>query len=238
MRNLELENFNKSLNMENNKNILDEQENILTGILNNVINWVIDTGLKYILPDFIENDVIKIKNDILNGNVLKKIKETIENVIILGKEKLNNEKKQILNKDDIRNILKNSDTVKLISSTIKDIFDSKSIENVNIPSNKLGNKFIEKNVEENLNNQLEEQIKSINKIESYKNEWYGYYEKRDLKKMNKVYEKINREIKNILPIENIIKEIRKIENFNQLIASKGGDFNLTKEEIELANKLV
>ena len=56
--------------------------------------------------------------------------------------------------------------------------------------------------------------------------------------MNKVFNNIKKEIKNIIPLENTIKEIRKIENLNELIKKRGGDFNITKEEMELANKLI
>ena len=236
MEDINIENVNNELSIENKDNILSKQNNALSEILNNVINWSIDAGLKYILPDSIENDVIKIKNDLLNGNAAQKIIDTIGSVINLGKEKLNNEKKEILNTEDIKKVLKNPDTIKLISDTVEIILNNRDI---NIQNKERSNKkIIEKNVENNLNNQLESQINSINKIENYKNEWYKNYENKDFEMMNKEYKNIKKELKNIVPIEKLIKETRKIENLNQLIKSKGGDFNITKEELELANKLV
>ena len=236
METINIENVNNELSIENKDDILSKQNNALSEILNNVINWSIDAGLKYILPDSIENDVIKIKNDLLNGNAAQKIIDTIGSVINLGKEKLNNEKKEIINTEDIKKVLQNPDTIKLISDTVETILNNRDI---NIQNKERSNKkIIEKNVENNLNNQLESQINSINKIENYKNEWYKNYENKDLEKMNKTLKKINKEFKKIIPIENTIKEIRKIENLNELINSKGGDFNITKEELELANKLV
>ena len=56
--------------------------------------------------------------------------------------------------------------------------------------------------------------------------------------MNKIYKNIKKELKNIIPLENVIKDTKKIANLNELIKSKGGDFNITKEELELANKLL
>ena len=233
---INIENVNNELSIENKDDILSKQNNALSEILNNVINWSIDAGLKYILPDSIENDVIKIKNDLLNGNAAQKIIDTIGSVINLGKEKLNNEKKEIINTEDIKKVLQNPDTIKLISDTVETILNNRDI---NIQNKERSNKkIIEKNVENNLNNQLESQINSINKIENYKNEWYKNYENKDFEKINKVYKNIKKELKNIVPIEKLIKETRKIENLNQLIKSKGGDFNITKEELELANKLV
>ena len=43
-------------------------------------------------------------------------------------------------------------------------------------------------------------------------------------------------INNFSPIE--LKEARKIENLYKIIERKGGDFNLSEEEINLANRLV
>lgn len=239
MKDINIEHLNNDLNIKNRGNILSKQNNALSQILNDVINWSIDAGLKYILPNSIENEVIKIKNDILNGNVTKKIINTISSVINFGKENLNNEKKEILNIEDIKNLLKSPDTIKLISNTIEEILNNEKFNNVDKKIKNINNKqIIEKNVEENLNSQLENQIKSINKIENYKNEWYKNYENKDFEKMNKVYRNIKKELIKIIPLDNIIKETRKIENLNELIKSKGGDFNITKEELELANKLI
>ena len=56
--------------------------------------------------------------------------------------------------------------------------------------------------------------------------------------MEKQYKKIEKELSNVMPLENVLTKARKLENLHQLIKNKGGDFNLSKEELELANKLV
>ena len=93
-------------------------------------------------------------------------------------------------------------------------------------------------MEANIDNEIKKQIDSINKIENYKEQWYKNFNEQNFNDMNKVFNKIKKEIKNIIPLENTIKEIRKIENLNELIKKRGGDFNITKEEMELANKLI
>ena len=55
--------------------------------------------------------------------------------------------------------------------------------------------------------------------------------------MEKEYNKIEKEIKNLAPIEKIIDNVKIIENLHTLIKNNGQNFNLTKEEIELAEKL-
>ena len=55
--------------------------------------------------------------------------------------------------------------------------------------------------------------------------------------MEKEYNKIEKQLKNIAPIEKTIKDARTIEILHNLIKNNGQDFNLTQEQIELTKKL-
>ena len=55
--------------------------------------------------------------------------------------------------------------------------------------------------------------------------------------MEKEYNKIRKQTKNIIPIENTIKTTRYIENLHNLIKNNGKNFDVSDEEIELAKKL-
>lgn len=230
MKNLELE-YDKK-NLDNNLNFFNSQNNSLYSILNKVINWSIDEGIKYLLPDSIENEVIKIKNSIIIG----KSKDNINNAIkeILSNKNKKNELKDI---NELENLLKNPKTIKILSEVVENILDNKEINGLKNKNNG-DEKHILKNMESNLDNELNKQIKSIGKIKEYTDEWYKYFEKKEINSMNTIYKKIEKELKTVVPLENILKETRKIENLNQLIKFKGGDFNITKEEMELASKLV
>ena len=50
-------------------------------------------------------------------------------------------------------------------------------------------------------------------------------------------EKIKEKIKDIIPLENTIKQTRNIENLHLLIKKNGRDFNLSEEELKLAEIL-
>ena len=65
---MEIENFKKNNNIELNNNLVNEnsQKNFLETILGKTVNTAIDIGLRAILPDFVENQVIGIKNNLLN----------------------------------------------------------------------------------------------------------------------------------------------------------------------------
>ena len=40
--------------------------------------------------------------------------------------------------------------------------------------------------------------------------------------------------KKIMPVENVIKESREIENLHEIIKNNGNDFSLTDEQLEIA----
>ena len=55
--------------------------------------------------------------------------------------------------------------------------------------------------------------------------------------MKKEYDKIESQLKSIAPIEKTINDIKTIEVLHNLIKNNGQDFNLTQEELDLAEKL-
>ena len=64
---MKLENLQNN-NLELNNKIVNEntQKSFLETTLGKTINTAIDIGLRAILPDFVENQVIGIKNNLLN----------------------------------------------------------------------------------------------------------------------------------------------------------------------------
>ena len=64
---MKLENLQNN-NLEVNNKIVNEktQKSFLESTLGKAVNTAIDIGLRAILPDFVENQVIGIKNNLLN----------------------------------------------------------------------------------------------------------------------------------------------------------------------------
>ena len=89
-------------------------------------------------------------------------------------------------------------------------------------------------MEEVLTNQLD----SIENLEKYNQNWKNYYEQRDFTNMEKEYEKIQKELKKVIPLESTLTEAREIENIHQIIKNNGQNFDLTEQELELAGKLI
>lgn len=64
---MKLENLQNN-NLELNNKIVNEktQKSFLESTLGKAVNTAVDIGLRAILPDFVENQVIGIKNNLLN----------------------------------------------------------------------------------------------------------------------------------------------------------------------------
>lgn len=227
-----LENIN-----ELNKKISDDfsleniQNNFLKSDIVEIANNVLDVSLKALLPDYMENELINVKNAFMFEGVQEGINSAVENAINVGKKLLGLENsdfrtigqaKETLEKGNlIKNISKN------INSTINKISDSGNISNDTIKTLNNNKEKITNNIKNNINDEFVNQGKSIEKIEKYINKWEEAYINKDLEGLNKQYKKIEKEFNKVLPLENIINNVHKIQNINELIKnSENFDFNL------------
>ena len=124
----------------------------------------------------------------------------------------------------IDNVLNKSTKTGLIDSNISSLI-------------KQGKNVILDNVSKNIESDFTKQINNVELLGKYENNWKQYYEEKDFEGMEREYGKIKEKLKEIMPIENTIKEARIIENLHTLIKNNGQDFNLNKEELELAQML-
>ena len=131
-----------------------------------------------------------------------------------------------------------------ILDSISDLIDlsSKKAKEKGIISNstaiaiKGGKNTIIKTIESKIENELETQIKSIKKVSDYAEKWNSCYEGKDLEGMENALRNMNKYLKETVPLETTLKEARIVQNLHTLVKNKG-DFNLTEDEISLAEKL-
>ena len=123
--------------------------------------------------------------------------------------------------DDIFNKIEKSGKV---NGTIMDIVES-------------GKDAILNNIEKNIEEVLNKQIEGIELLDKYINNWKEDYNNKDFDSMEREYKKIENKIKDLVPMENTLNNARTIETLHNLIKNNNHDFNLSKEEIELAQKL-
>ena len=82
-----------------------------------------------------------------------------------------------------------------------------------------------------------EQINGTEKLAKYEDNWKNYFENQDFEGMQREYDKIQEKLKELLPLENTLKEARVIENLHNLIKNNGQNFILTEEQLELSKML-
>lgn len=224
-------------NLANEKN----QNKFLETSIGKIINVAVDIGIRALLPDFIENQVINLKDNLLQYGFKDGIKETIDDAIKLGKSAIGIVKGDFKDINQIQNALQMGGLIDGVSSLLDSVVDKvnrEGIINNNVANTlKSGKNLILDNIENNIEKSFIEQIRSIEKTNSYINKWKEFYNNKDFIGMEKEYNKLEKELKKIVPLENTINEARTIGNLHKLIKNNGNNFNLKPEELELAKKL-
>lgn len=230
-------------NIEINK-ILDNninQEKFLETNIGNTINTGIDIGLRTILPDYLEEYIIEIKNNFLNYGLKDGIKKSVDDAINYGKSTLGIITGKFENIEQVERAIKNGGIIDNISDLLDEVINKvkeKGLINENISiSIKNGKNSILNNVEKNIEKNFRKQKDIFKEIEKSTNNWKNYYNIKDFNGMEKEYQKIEKIKNNLTPFEKIINDVKLIYNIHNLIKNNGNNFNLTEQELQLAEKL-
>ena len=224
------------------ENLKEKQNEFLESSLGKAINGGVDIALKVVLPDFIEDEVIAVKDSLVKDGFGAAVNTAIEEAVNIGKsltgivtgtfENIGQVKKAVDKGgliDSVSELLnKGIDWAKendyISKDTAKAIKNGKN-EVVNILGKEVGKT-------------LENQIESIEKIEKYIDKWQKYYNEQNFSNMDYQYKHMESLLKEVMPLENILKKAREVENLHELIKNNGKNFNLTEEQKELAGMLV
>ena len=228
-------------NLTNDVSLEKKQNNFLQSNVGKAINTGLNIGLRYVLPDLIEDDVIEIKDTIIKNGFKEGMKTAIDSAINLGKSALGIVTGNFENVTQIQKVVKNGGIIDKVSDVL-DVVIEKGEEKGKINNTigkalKKGKTSILSSVERNIEATLNNQINSAKNVEKYINNWKEYYSNKDFDGMQKEYYKIEKELKKLVPIENTINNARYIENIHNLIKNNGKNFDLSSEELELAKKL-
>ena len=229
------------MEINNNINLEKSNNNFLNNIFGKTINAAIDVGLRAILPDLIENQIIDIKNSLLENGLKSGINTAINSAVDFGKSAAGIVTGNFENINQVKIAIGNGGIVDNISTVLDKVINTvyqKGYINRNTKNLiKNGKNVLLNNVSNNIKNQLEEQTNAVEKLEKYLNNWKDSYNKKDFSGMEKIYNKIEEQSQKIIPLENIINETKQIKAIHNLIKNNGQNFNITKEEERLANNL-
>ena len=236
---MNLENEIKN-DIKNDIKIENNQDKFLDTFLGKTINGAIDIGLKTILPDLIENQIIDIKNALLMNGLTEGIQTAVKSAVNFAKSAAGIITGNFQNIDQIKIATDSGGIIDTISNVLDYSLDKiyhKGIINSTVNSIiKKGKNIILNTVSTNIKKEMNEQNNLINNLENSIESWKIAYNNKDLVLMNKIYEKIEKNINKIVPLENLIKDIRKIENIHNFIKNRGNNIEITELEKDLIEK--
>lgn len=225
-------------NLNNNLTNEKGQRNFLQTNIGKAVNTGLNIGLRYVLPDLIEDQIIEIKDSFLQNGLKEGVQTAIDSAINLGKSALGIVTGKFENVNQMQTALKTGGIIESISNAVNYTVN-KVVQKGKIPYSvgnmiKSGKNVLLSSITKNIENEFENQVNNIEKIEKYSNNWKTYFNNKDFEGMQREYDKIRTKLKEIAPIEKTINTAKTIENLHKLIKNNGQNFNLTPEQLELA----
>lgn len=235
--NIDIENYNEvgvKNNIEIEKKLSNNQNNFLGDLLGKVVNSAIDAGIKYLLPDKISNDIIKLKNKIFTKRFKTELKNTLNKVIKKGKRDIGRTEISLRNIKEVHkalykgNILENIS--ELISKYLKEKSESGKIDK-SVSEKILNSKgILMQNISTNIENELINQMREINILKKYNLDWKKAFESKNLEDMKKLYREIEKKSEVVMPIKNILKEVEEIKKIQNILEKNNWNFKQSEKE--------
>lgn len=239
-----MESLDLEIKQEKNLEVVTEKEQnyFLETNLGKAVNFAMDVGIRALLPNFIEDGVIQIKDTLFQEGLGEGIKTVINEGIDLGKSVVGIFTGKFDNMNQMQNAVQKGGiidgTSKVIDSVLKKVQKNKLLPKNVVSIIKQGKNILLDNVTQNIEDALTNQIKELEKVQNYSNKWQEYYDKKDFTNMEKQYQKLEKSLDKIMPLEETIRKAREIENLHNLIKNNGKNFEITQTQQELAKRLV
>ena len=235
-----LENINEIGEKIRNIDFKEMQENFLESTIGKIANSALDTGLKSLLPDFLEKEIIDVKDTILKEGFSEGVNKAIETATNLGKSAMGIFTGNFESIEQAEKVLEKGGLLETISDgldyVIEKLEDSKIISNNISDLIKSGKDLIINMLDNDIKNEFLKEKNSLSNIENYFKEWENNYLAKNIEGLNINYEKIKNKIEEILPLENTYNNIQKIENINELI-NNSNNFNFDPVYLDLAKNV-
>lgn len=217
------------------------QETFLESKIGKAVNLGIDTGIKAICPNLIEDQIIEVKDALLENGIKGGIGQIITSIKDFGKTTIGLVTGNFESIDQIETAVKNGGVLDTLSDVIDfalDTAENKGLIEKNIVKTiKKSKNTIIKDVDKNISDDLIKEQKTLEKVEGYIEEWKEFFKNKDFDNMDKIYKKIEKQIDKVLPIKKIINDSQIVENIHNLVKNNEGKFDLSENELALAEML-
>ena len=240
---MEINNLEKNDKIELSNNLINEntQKNFLETTLGKTINTAVDIGIRALLPNFLEDQIINLKDNLLEYGLKDGIKKTIDDTIDLGKSAIGIVTGNFENVSQMQSAIKTGGLIDgmstLLDTVVDKVKDAGLINSTVARTIKQGKNVILNNMESNIEESFQKEYDAIENVNKYISNWKEYFNSKDFNNMEKEFEKIEKQLEKIAPIEKTINEARTVELLHNLIKNNGQKFDLTQEQLELVEKL-
>lgn len=219
--------------------IEEKQNKFLEGNFGKIVNTGLDVALRAILPNAIENEVIGIKNVIMNDGFKEGIRAAINAASNIGKSITGIFTGKFDTVSQAYNAVKSGGIIdsasKVVDSAVKAAQDNNLITASTAKLIKKSKNVVKDCISSKIEEDFMSQVDGLEKVGKYINNWNACLEQKDLSGMKREYTKITKKLDSLLPLESTLKQARYIENIQTLIKNKGGTLeNITENELKLA----
>lgn len=220
---------------------VEKQNKFLESTLGKTINTGIDIGLRAVLPDVLEEQIIDIKNAMISSGLKEGINTAIKSAIDIGKSAMGIVTGKFDDLSQVHTAIKKGGIIDSLSNVIDNVLKSstknKLMSNGISKLIKKGKNAILDTVSSTLEEKYFEDINSLAKISKYVSNWKNYYNTKNIDGMEKEYKKLKTQLSTVIALDSTISEAKKVENLHNFIKNKGIDYELSEEEKELINIL-
>lgn len=217
------------------------QEKFLKSTFGSSLNNALDVGLRFILPDVVEDEVIEIKDAFLENGISDGLNQIVQTAKDFAKSILGIFSGNFESISQVRKATEEGGIIDTISNLLDKVIDK--LEDKGILKENFANIIrsakngILNTTSSNISGDLDDQLEYTEKLEKNIELWKEAYEAQDFESMEKAYEQIEKYLDKTMSTESIYKDSRVIENLHNLIKNNGENFDLSEEELELAENL-
>ena len=147
-------NINNEINIKNNLTIENKQKNFLETTIGKTINTGIDIGLRALLPNYIEEQVIDLKDNLIKYGLKEGIKKSIDDAINIGKSAVGIVTGNFENISQVQEAIKSGGIIDNVSSLLDSIINK-------VQKNGLINSTVAKTIKQGKNSILNNVEKNI-----------------------------------------------------------------------------
>lgn len=237
VKNKELEYIEKDNSLELSK----EETSFFETTFGKIIDSGIDVGIRIIFPDLLEDEIIDIKNVIINEGFKSGIEETKESFNDVGKSIKGIFTGNFENLDQIDIAVKKGGLIdsvsKMVDTGLKIVTESDLLDKNISKVIKASKNVLLDSVTAKIEDGVKDQVRSIEKLKEHIEKWENAFNEKDFDKMKKTYTFVKKYSEQTMPIEELIAKSNEIENIQKLLENNGGNFEISETNLELSKVL-